>query len=403
MPELILKYESNDDYIADASARSATGKSTVSLENDTRAVHYDGVNVAVKVPKFGDAVYVPTTSVYSAAAPGSGVTEGSATFIAGETVDNAKMTSAGFTAVGAVVSVHGRKATVLWKTGSGLLKFAADAASSSFSIPSSVLSDEEYNKIYVPTLRDRAGRVGFRQCGSTDVLATWLKGVGGSGGNDNWNGGTESNAGDSFFTAKEWGWTDTGPTGNKTVPASYYQAYEDDPATPTESGWLRYLESRKIENPSRYKYNLKVIGKGAEATEVLHAVNIAQGRSYFPAIQFAVNHDATWDSYGQFYNVPGLRRGDWRLMEIDVAAEMFAKIRYSLSGYGRNSDPVNKTLNAMSGQKIELNRNSDECRYWFPFLRSRGLVWAMYPNGTFNGTSTLPTPRRALSVALLEF
>ena len=61
----INKYTDAAAYAADSSARATLGKSTVSMEADTRTLHYDGVNVAVKRPKQGDAVYVPTTSVYS--------------------------------------------------------------------------------------------------------------------------------------------------------------------------------------------------------------------------------------------------------------------------------------------------------------------------------------------------
>ena len=394
------KYATKTAYNADT--HKANG-SEVSFISGTGEVIYDGVNVAVSRPKVGDAVYVPTSCVYSAATPGSGVTEGSVTFISGETLNHSAMTSAGYTAVGVVVGVHGRTAVVLWKTGSGTLKFAADATDTNFTIPSSVLSDSEYAKIYVPTMRDKAGRVGFRQTGSTDVLAKWLMGQGGSGGNESWSGGPESNTGDSFFTAKEWGWTNSGPDASKVVPDSIYQAYESDPSVHTEAGWRRYLESRKFEKPSRYQYAVNVYGNSKVASKVLTDVNAAQDRAYFPVAQFAKAHNATWGSYGEFYNVPGLKHGDWFMMGLDYAIDLFENIRYSLSGYDRNSDPVNRTLNAMSGQAIEINRNNDACRYWFPFLRSRGLAWYMTYYGFFTSPNTLTYTRRSLSAALLEF
>jgi hypothetical protein len=55
----INKYADAAEYAADT-ARTALGKSTVSLESDSGVLHYDGVNVEVpkKSVKVGDAVYV---------------------------------------------------------------------------------------------------------------------------------------------------------------------------------------------------------------------------------------------------------------------------------------------------------------------------------------------------------
>lgn len=398
------KYATESDYENDSTR--PTDISTVSLVTGTNNIHYDGVNVKRfkgVVPSVGDAVYVPTACVYTGATPGAGVESGESVIIAGETLDHAKMSAAGYTAVGVVSNVRGRSAVVLWKTGSGAIKFAADATDASFTIPSGVLSDDDYVKIYVPTMRDKAGRVGFRQTGSTSVLSKLLMGQGGSGGSESWNGGTGSNGGDIFFTAKEWGWTNDGPDAGKTVPAEVYQEYENDPNTPTEEGWLRYLESRKNDMPSDYEYDSVVWGKSKAATKVLTDVNDAQDRAYFPIVQFAKAHNDTWGSYGEFYNVPGLKHGDWFMMSLDYALDLFKNIRYSLSGYNRNSDPVNRTLNAISGQAIELNRASNDCRYWLPLLSARGTAWTMMDGGFYQNTNGLNNTRRSLSAAILEF
>lgn len=168
MASYINKYDDAADYSAGASARAALGKSTVSLEADSGKVHFDGVNVVVSRPKQGDAVYVPTTSVYSAATPGSGVTEGSVTFVAGDTVDNAKMTAAGFTALGVVASVRGNKCYVLYKTVGAAGPFFTGATSSSYTIPSDKLSDADLAKITAGNAKDTQGLVGYRAACSVE-------------------------------------------------------------------------------------------------------------------------------------------------------------------------------------------------------------------------------------------
>ena len=92
-------------------------------------------------------MYVPTTSVYSAATPVAALPEGSVTFVAGDTVDNAKMTAAGFTALGVVASVRGNKCYVLYKTVGAAGPFFTGATSSSYTIPSDKLSDADLAKI----------------------------------------------------------------------------------------------------------------------------------------------------------------------------------------------------------------------------------------------------------------
>lgn len=106
----INKYADAAEYAADT-ARTALGKSTVSLESDSGVLHYDGVNVEIpkKAVKVGDAVYVD----------GSGNlhfidTTGS--------VNNTDLTTAvasggrGWTSVGAVGMRKGQKAWILHKT-----------------------------------------------------------------------------------------------------------------------------------------------------------------------------------------------------------------------------------------------------------------------------------------------
>jgi hypothetical protein len=62
----------------------------------------------------------------------------------------------------------------------------------------------------------------------------------------------------------------------------------------------------------------------------------------------------------------------------------------------------NKTLSKIGGSTLQLNTNSNDSRYWFPFVRSRSYGWILYYYGVFAGTTTLHYGYRALSVALLE-
>ena len=351
-------------------------------------------------------MYVPASCIYSAASVPAGTAEGSVTFIAGETLKTDPSNGycpegrTDLRPVGVVGAVHGRKALVLWKS-SIRAKWAEDATSTSFSIPTDVLSAEDFAKVYAPTLVDVGGRVGLRQTVSVDVLAAWLTGHGDSSGAGSWQGGsTYEGAGTFFYTLAQWLGTDTG----KVPTSAEYAAFEVNPYTPTEAGWYRYLESRRMATPSRYTYQQVVLGKSKAATAVLASVNATQGRAYFPIAQYACDHHATYGSYGNFYNVEGLRHGDWYIMGMDEMAEVFRDVRYSLSGYGVTSDPFNRTLSRMGGMALELNRNDDARRYWCPFLRSRELAWLLHNYGYLSSTSSnLTGSRRVVSCSLLTF
>lgn len=105
MAGFINKYNNNAAYSAEASDRAALGKSTVSLEDDTRVVHYDGVNVEKPtgvVPDVADALWVDSN--------------GGKHFFKGDTVDHAALTAKGQVFVGVVAARKGRKALVLHKT-----------------------------------------------------------------------------------------------------------------------------------------------------------------------------------------------------------------------------------------------------------------------------------------------
>ena len=62
----------------------------------------------------------------------------------------------------------------------------------------------------------------------------------------------------------------------------------------------------------------------------------------------------------------------------------------------------NKTLSKIGGSTLQLNTNSNDSRYWFPFVRSRSYGWFLSHSGNFRGNNYLYPSNRALSVALLD-
>lgn len=108
----INKYENENAYNSDASARATLGKSTVSMEADTRKLHFDGVNVEVprKSVRVGTAVY----------ADGNGNLH----FVDGSTVKSASIPS-GWEFVGVVSLRKGGKALVLHKNENTGIRFTS--------------------------------------------------------------------------------------------------------------------------------------------------------------------------------------------------------------------------------------------------------------------------------------
>jgi hypothetical protein len=401
MASYINKYTDAAAYAADASARADLGKSTVSLEADSGKVHFDGVNVVVSRPKQGDAVYVPTTSVYSAATPGSGVTEGSVTFVAGDTVDDAKMSAAGFTSLGVVASVHGNKCYVLYKNVGASGPFFTGATSTSYTIPSDKLSDADLAKITAGDAKDAQGIVGFRSTCNVDVLFAFLTGRGGASKNEGWNGGTNGSQND-FLNGADWGLA-LGPAASSITAhdATTYKVTETIAKFGAgEAGFRKYLESRRLAYPCSLASNSVVFQDGKAATKVLVDANESDNSAFFRTAQFAYNHNLTWGSYGQFANVDGLRRGDWFQPGIGIVQDIFRRVKYTLESPA--ADVFNKTLSKIGGSTLQLNTNSDDSRYWFPLVRSRSAGWYLDNSGFFRGNGTLYYGNRALSVALLD-
>ncbi len=392
----INKYDNEALYASDTSRPS--GKSTVSLISDSGKVHFDGVNVEVSIPKPGDAVFVPSDCGYNAATAPAGTPLGHAVFIDGESLDVSKMPSF-MESVGVVAAVYGDKVYVLWKTGSGTMTYWDGATSSAYTIPADKITDSELAKAMTNIVSDIRGVKGVRQACSIDVLTSVLKYEG----SVTWNGGTESSQGDSFYNYFEWMKSSSAPSGakNKTVPDAVYTEFGDSPSSPTEQGWRLYLASRVPAYPNRFSGNLLMMSDGNDATKVFTDANERLNTAFFKPHQFAYNHHNTWNSFGRFYNVEGLRHGEWFMPGMRIVKEVFSNVRYSLSGYSDTSDALNRTLKKMSGQKLELYRNSNDCRYWLPFVRSRSQAWGLNHYGSFYG-SYLTTYHWSLSVALLK-
>lgn len=393
----INKYTNESAYSSDTTRPS--GKSSVSLIADSGKVHFDAVNVEVSRPKPGDAVFVPSACGYNAAVAPAGTPEGKAVFIDGESLDVSKMPSS-MESVGVVAAVYGEKVYVLWKTGSATMTYWDGATSSASTIPADKITDSELAKAMTTSVSDVRGWKGFRQACSLDVLASILKYEG----SVTWNGGTESSQGDSFYNYFEWMKSSSAPSGakNKTVSDTVYAEFGDVPSAPTEQGWRLYLASRAPAYPNRYSGNVLAMSDGKAATKVFADANGRLNAAFFRPHQFAFNHHATWNSFGRFYNVDGLRHGEWFMPGMRIVYDVFSKVRYSLSGYNDTSDVFNRTLKKMSGQKLELYRNSNDCRYWLPFVRSRSQAWVLSSNGGFYGSYTMDANYRSLSVALLK-
>ena len=105
-------YEDAAAYSADASARAALGGSTVSMEDDTKVLHYDGVNVELprKAVKVGTCVYADSNGVLH--------------FLDGASVKSASIPG-GWEFVGVAVLRKGGQAKILHKTENTSIRFTS--------------------------------------------------------------------------------------------------------------------------------------------------------------------------------------------------------------------------------------------------------------------------------------
>ena len=169
MAEYINKYTDNAAYVADASGRASLGKSTVSLEDDTRKVHFDGVNVEIPegvVPGVGSVLWVDGN--------------GGKHFYKGDTVNHTALTAKGQTFVGTVAISKGRKAWVLHKEESTDIRFTSCWAwevigltygSSNTIVFQQVAKTDPYGKVTVGTCTFTPSDIDD----AVDKLDTWLR------------------------------------------------------------------------------------------------------------------------------------------------------------------------------------------------------------------------------------
>ena len=386
--KFINKYNNAAAYAADASARAALGKSTVSLEADSGKVHFDGVNVEAILPRQGDVLYVPSACAYTPESDGSvpsGTFAGTAKFIALETVNDTLMQTAGYESVGVVAAVFGRKVYVVWTNVDTQCRWAEDASSNTYTIPTTY----DVSAILQEKLEDEASRQGYRPGVSWDVLRAKLSGEGLPSGQNTWNG-DNVGAASSFYTMQEWTTTTTGVKHPSASELATYGSGVD--------GWERYLRSRLVKYPSSYNGLLYMDGKAE--TKVLTDINDSTSRAFFPAANFAATHNTTYGSFGtakNFWNCDGLRYGDWFMAGVKVQRELFRKVSCSNSSTLKSTDVVNRAMEKISNTRISLY----EKWYLLPVLRSRGLVWIMFING-YLGDYYLSSASRVLSCALLE-
>ena len=390
MANFINKYENSAAYTADTSARAALGKSTVSMEADTGRLHFDGKNVEAIIPRQGDVLYVPSNCAYTPESDGSvpsGTPEGTAKIIALETLDDSAMQAAGYESVGVVGAVFGKKVYIVWKNVDTTCKWAEDATSGSYSIPSTI----DVGALIQSTMEDDAGRKGYRQGVSWEVLRAKLSGEGLPSGQSAWDG-TNDGAGSAFYTLQEW---TTVNQGNKHPSADELTTY----GTGVE-GWERYLRSRFVKYPS--SFNALIYKDGQAETKILTDINASEERAFFPIANFATTHYTTYGSFGtgkNFWNVPGLRYGDWFMAGVKVQRELFKYVSCSNSSVLKSTDRVNIAMSKISNTIISLY----EKWYWLPVLRSRGIAWHMSINGIFTSFYNLNPGYRVLSCALLNY
>jgi len=389
--EFINRYETNAGYVAEASERLALG-STVSLVDETGKLHFDGKNVEAVIPRQGDVLYVPSTCAYTPESDGSvpsGTPEGKAKIIALETLDDAAMQNAGYESVGVVGAVFGKKVYIVWKNVDTTCKWAEDATSGSYSIPSTI----DVDALLQATMEDNASRHGWRQGASFEVLRSYLSGEGLPSGQSEWNGGSASDgAGSYFYTKNEWITTDQGSKHPSAAELTTYGTGVD--------GWERYLHSRFVKYPSSFNANIYKDGKAE--TKILTDINASEERAFFPIANFATTHYTTYGSFGtgkNFWNIPGLRYGDWFMAGANVQRELFKNVSCSDSSVLKSTDRVNIAMSKISNTRISLY----EKWYWLPVLRSRGIAWIMYYIGSFSYNYGLYYGTRVLSCALLNY
>ena len=387
----INKYTDAAAYAADT-ARTALGKSTVSMETDTGKLHFDGKNVEAVIPRQGDVLYVPSTCAYTPESDGSvpsGTPEGTAKIIALETLDDSAMQAAGYESVGVVGAVFGKKVYIVWKNVDTTCNWCEDATSISYSIPSTI----DVDALIQSTMEDNAGRKGYRQGVSWEVLRAKLSGEGLPSGQSSWDGANDG-AANAFYTLSEW--TTQTATGTKatTLPgdiATYGTGVD---------GWGRYLRSRFVKYPS--SFNAPIYKDGKAETKILTDINASEERAFFPIANFATTHYTTYGSFGtekNFWNIPGLRYGDWFMAGYKVLCELFKDVSCSNSSVVKSTDRVNIAMSKISNSRICLY----EKWYLLPVLRSRGNAWYMYSYGVFNNYNNLCNRNRVLSCALLNY
>lgn len=389
--EFINRYETNAGYVAEASERVALG-STVSLVDETGKLHFDGKNVEAVIPRQGDVLYVPSTCAYTPESDGSvpsGTPTGTARIIALETLDDSAMQADGYESVGVVGAVFGKKVYIVWKNVDTTCKWAEDATSGIYSIPSTI----DVDALIQAYMEDNASRQGWRQCVSFEVLRSYLSGEGLPSGQSEWSGGNASDgAGSYFYTKNEWITTDQGSKHPSADELTTYGTGVD--------GWERYLRSRFVKYPS--SFNAKICKDGKAETKILTDINASEERTFFPIANFATTHYTMYGSFGtgkNFWNVPGLRYGDWFMAGVKVQRELFKNVSCSNSSVLKSTDSVNIAMSKISNTRISLY----EKWYWLPVLRSRGTAFYMMYNGNFGNYNGLSYSYRVLSCALLNY
>jgi hypothetical protein len=156
-----------------------------------------------------------------------------------------------------------------------------------------------------------------------------------------------------------------------------------------------------------------VFGKEAEITKKMYDLTVANSggalnvQRSFPAAYYAYTHLTSYSSNpSDPFDVDGLRLGDWHMMGLQSAIEVFSKLQYVSENAETSSDDIfNSTLSKLTSfssnvNKLKLNPLSDDCRYWLPAIGNQSQSWHILNRGNFEKDGVTGA-RRVLSVAQL--
>lgn len=160
-----------------------------------------------------------------------------------------------------------------------------------------------------------------------------------------------------------------------------------------EAGWLKFMESCTVVQPTTYGAvgNKAAFGDGKTNTYKLAGRTFTRQNgdtvAAFPAADFCANIS---------YNHDLARKGMWMLPDIDTLTSILKGIKYNTTN-NRNADVVNAALYAIGGSAISNGAYS-----WSSSRCNAAGAWCFVGYYGYAGNSSLYTASRALPVLLLD-